>query len=413
MPLPPPPPPPPPAPSQWQPVQQVLPPPPPPAGAPAASWTPYPPPYPPQPRPPDSKLARVLSIAVVIGLLAGAMAVVGAVTRDRGPSHPDDWDPRVADLAAFVEEHRGAPFDHPVYVDFLTAADYSAQTNVEAASLTDEDKSEFDRQEGFFRALGLVAGDIDLFAASNDVSDEGTLAFYNPSDERVRVRGTDVTVDLQVTLVHELTHAWQDQRFDLDAMQAEASDMGASNALTTLVEGDATRVENLYIDQLSDADRTTYESSIPADVAAAGLGDVPDVLLALFGAPYALGPPFLDVLEGEGGIHSIDGAFARPPKTEEQVFDPLAFLAGDEPDDVDIPDVGDDVEVTDSGGFGALGWFLVLAERTDAAAALAAVDGWGGDSYATYDQDGRVCARLDFVGDTAEDTEQMAVELDA
>ena len=53
---------------------------------------------------------------------------------------------------------------------------------------------------------------------STSVSDGGTLAFYDPTDERVRVRGTEMTVGLEVTLVHELTHALQDQHFDLERL---------------------------------------------------------------------------------------------------------------------------------------------------------------------------------------------------
>ena len=49
------------------------------------------------------------------------VAVVTDQFTDDGPGHPDEWDPRVADLAAFVEDERGLDFDHPVYVDFLTA----------------------------------------------------------------------------------------------------------------------------------------------------------------------------------------------------------------------------------------------------------------------------------------------------
>ena len=59
---------------------------------------------------------------IAVGLLViGAVAVVTDQFTDDGPGHPDEWDPRVADLAAFVEDERGLDFDHPVYVDFLTA----------------------------------------------------------------------------------------------------------------------------------------------------------------------------------------------------------------------------------------------------------------------------------------------------
>ena len=47
-----------------------------------------------------------------------------------------------------------------------------------------------------------------------------TLAFYDPRTQDVYVRGTDTTAPAtRVTLAHELTHALQDQHFDLRALQ--------------------------------------------------------------------------------------------------------------------------------------------------------------------------------------------------
>ena len=116
MSLPPPPPPPPPSPDP------LPPPPPPPAAAwePSASaWSHLPPP----PAPPTAGPRRwpaALGVIAVGLLVIGAVAVVTDQFTDDGPGHPDEWDPRVADLAAFVEDERGLDFDHPVYVDFLT-----------------------------------------------------------------------------------------------------------------------------------------------------------------------------------------------------------------------------------------------------------------------------------------------------
>ena len=68
---------------------------------------------------------------------------------------------------------------------------------------------------GFFRAIGLVEGTSDLFGATNQLSGDGTLAYYDPTDQRVRVRGTEQTEAVKATLAHELTHALQDQYFNL------------------------------------------------------------------------------------------------------------------------------------------------------------------------------------------------------
>ena len=56
------------------------------------------------------------------------------------------------------------------------------------------------------------------------------------------MRGTDLSddVDVRITLVHELTHALQDQHFDLTKLDEQVETSGQDFALTALVEGDAT-----------------------------------------------------------------------------------------------------------------------------------------------------------------------------
>ena len=82
------------------------------------------------------------------------------------------------------------------------------------------------------------------------------LAYYDQDEDRIIIRGTEISPALSVTLVHELTHALQDQHFDLD--REDESEDGGDEVFRSLVEGDATRVEDGYIASLSDDDRARY-----------------------------------------------------------------------------------------------------------------------------------------------------------
>ena len=96
-----------------------------------------------------------------------------------------------------------------------------------------------------FRALGLVEGDVDLFDKSNELQGKGIIGYYSYEDERLRVRGTELTPAVESTIVHELTHALQDQNFDLGKRFEEldkaddANSSAASDGFDALVEGDA------------------------------------------------------------------------------------------------------------------------------------------------------------------------------
>ena len=384
---------------------------------------PPPPPPPPAPPSPESSAERDhptlrgpdRALAIAIGVLLTVSCFAAVVRIGSGSSDPGSWDPRVADLAAFVERARGLSFDHPVRVDFLSPAAYTAAVTTDGEDLGEEERAELDVQAAQLRALGVASGDVDLVAAFNQVSDAGTLAFYNPDDESVRVRGTDLSVGLRVTLVHELTHALQDQHFGLADLLGDADDTSESDARRALAEGDATRVEVAYVDEeLSDEERVAYEEEYQAEVdqSVAGTADVPDFLNATFGVPYALGPPFVAMLLDAGGNEGVDDAFRDPPSTEEHLFDPASYLAGEKgkAPDLDLEDLDDAFE---EGPLGPPRWFLILAQRIDANTAFEAALGWGGDAYGTYTKGGRSCVRAVFRGDTETDETEMGEVIDA
>ncbi|MEA2716625.1 MAG: hypothetical protein QOI99_942 [Actinomycetota bacterium] len=352
----------------------------------------------------------ITAVGVVVVLSAGITAVI--VHHDEG-SYPSAWDPRVLDLAHFVERARGARFDHPVPVDFLTPEEYSARTRTDAGALSEEERTQMQQFEGEMRALGILSGNTDLLEVDNDLADAATLAYYDSQEERVVVRGTAVTLGLAVTLVHELTHVLQDQVFALDRYDeaAEAPSSGETFAFDSLVEGDADRIENVYTDSLDQATQDAIDAENEAGLDQYQAKGVPTALDTLFGAIYGLGDSFVTVLESTDG-ESVDGAFDDPPISEEQVFDPFSYLDGDDPIEVAVPGTGGP-ESFDEGDFGAVSLMVVLAERIDPRAALAAATGWGGDAYAVFPRDGRTCIRLDVTGDTDQDTSELARALAA
>lgn len=350
-----------------------------------------------------------VGVAIALVMVAAAVALV-VRDLDSGPPHPDEWDERVVDLAAYVEEARGLEFDHPVFVDFLSPEEYTEEVTTDEESLADEDREDLDRYAGQLRALGVASGELDLFTAYNQVSDSGTLAFYDPVEQRVRVRGTDVSVGLRVTLVHELTHALQDQHFDLERLYDDDLEEGAAVAYRALVEGDALRIEETYIgEELSGDDQAAYDDEYAGQVeeSQADLADVPPFVSASFGVPYAFGQPLVVMIANDGGNTAVDEAFRDPPTTEEHLFDPASFLAGERAEEVDL-DLDDDVDVLEDGPFGTPAWYLVLAERIDPKVAFEAALGWSGDAFAAFERDGRSCLRAVFAGDTRSDDAEMA-----
>ena len=330
------------------------------------------------------------------------------------PDHPDEWDPRVLPIVEFVEAKRFLRFEHPVEIEFLSEEEWREQAKIDEEEILDEDAELLEHGAGLFRAVGLAEGELDLLSDTEELGASGTVGLYVFDDEAIRVRGTELSPKIEATLAHELTHVLQDQHYDIgDRLEAVAEDDTDEESLRVLVEGDADRIEELWVDALPDAEREALDAAREEESTAAGdaLSELPASLVTFFASPYILGPGFMDILEAAKGPQGINAAFDEPPGPEEHVSDPLSYLDRDEESDVQPPEVDGELIEDLDGDFGAVSWYLMLAERIDPVTALAAVDGWGGDEFVAYRGGRRTCAALRFVGEDRAATSAMASAL--
>ena len=353
----------------------------------------------------------VAAIAALVFVLAGGAAVALFLTRDTGPHYPKEWDARVTDIVKFDEATRGLKYKHPVKIEFMSEDDFTKTLTAEDGP-TDEEKAQMQQFTAAYRALGLIGGDVDLLQQTQDIQSGGTLAYYDPKTKVIRVRGTEMTPALRVTLAHEMTHVLQDQYFDLNRLE-KIKDDGAQTAFRAVVEGDAVGVENAYIDQLSPADKQAYDDENQKSGDSSGYDKAPQVLVANFTSPYIVGPPFVATLKAKGGNPAVDEAIKTPPASEAALLDLFTYLKNTTPLTVQPPDLGEGQTKIDASGIGATTWYLMLARRLPAADAIKSIDGWGGDSSLTYTETtGRVCVKARYQGKTSADTDTMAALLD-
>jgi hypothetical protein len=357
-------------------------------------------------------VAAVLAVTLAVGGAVGLLVLRGDGDGD-GVTYPDHWAAKVQPYVDLVEEERDLAFVHPIDVEFLAGDEFRDDVTADEADLSDEDREEIKQVLGMFRAVGLIEGDVDLFKASNDLAGAGIIGYYSYEDERIRIRGTTLTAAAKSTLVHELTHALQDQHFDLGKRQAEFEDnedTAGSTAFDALVEGDAERIETAYRDSLSadELAELVKEEKSRAKTFDKSATEIPKVLRTFSQAPYALGEAMLDLAVLIDGNDAVDDLFDEPPTTEEHLFDPWTLLEDDDPPlEVSTPELLAGEDEIDSGAFGVLSWYVLLAERIPLVAALDAADGWGGDSYVAFERDDRSCVRIHHVSDSAVDRAQM------
>ncbi len=344
-------------------------------------------------------------------LVAGVAAVSTALflelrSGDDEPHYPASWDPRVLPYVKVVEKQRGLTFEHPVAVRFQDPAEFEKGLRADDSKLTAKDKAEIRRTTGMLRALGLLHGDVDLFAAFNDTHTSGTLAYYSFADQRITVRGKNLVLASHATLVHELTHALQDQRFGVGKRMVELAkddhpDDAVADVLDAVVEGDAERTAQLYRDSLRPAQRKrlvaaerAFEKPLLAKVS-----KVPKVVVAYMSAPYALGQALVTTAAQTSTGRGVDDLMVNTPRHDAVLLDPFAIVAREtDAAQVDRPALRDGEKKFDDGEFGAVSWYLMLAERLPLSDALAAVDGWHGDRYVAFERNKQSCVRATFAG---------------
>ena len=307
---------------------------------------------------------------------------------------------------AFVEQHRGLKFKNPVQVTTLDDAAFRQRL------LSDEapDKAEVEKTTKVLRALGLIPKNTDLAKTEDSLLGDAVSGFYDPKSKALFVRGVKLTPYVRQVMVHELTHALQDQWFGIDRPDLDKANDERADAFQALVEGDAVRVDGEYRASLSKSEQKQAEQEENSQ--AGGVDpSVPPALVEVLTFPYEVGPDFTRALLRAGGTSRLDAAFTEPPTTTEQLLHPQKFLAGEGAKAVTAPPA--DGKVIDTGDFGEFGIDLVL-EQGISDGTLSQDDvqragtGWGGDQYVAWDQGGSTCVRDRIVMDTQQDLDEVA-----
>lgn len=373
-----------------------------------------------------------MAMAVALLLLAGAVSAFvvdgdGAptdvsfegrtivVSPDQPPPDLPGIDGEVAaalpEIMRIVQEKRGLLFKEPVQVTLLGDGAFRARLK-EADEADEAAREELKTTERVLQAYGLLDRGVDLDKAAEALLGDAVVGFYDTEEDDLVVRGEKLTPYVRGTFAHELTHALQDQHFDLDREDIEDRDDEASQAFTAVIEGDAVRTEQLYLETLPPEQQKQAEMEEMA--AGGGISpDIPQILFELIGFPYAVGPTFVNEVVANGGQARLDEAFRNPPTTTEEILHPEVFLAGEKPKAVKKPEPDKGKEAIDQGVLGEYGLLLVLGRLLDLQDALPAVQGWGGDRYVAWRDGDRTCARTNLVMDTSEDAREMRTALAA
>jgi hypothetical protein len=145
-----------------------------------------------------------------------------------------------------VEDLRGLQFERPVRVAVTDRDGFLAyaKKRIEKTTSTEE----IEAQELVAKLTGMLPPDYDLLGETLKVLEEQVGGFYDPSENAFYLMDSFGGDLARVILAHELTHALDDQHYDIDGMlEKRKGDSDAVFAFSAVVEGSGTAVMNAWM----------------------------------------------------------------------------------------------------------------------------------------------------------------------
>ncbi len=273
--------------------------------------------------------------------------------------------------------------------------------------------------ETLYKELGLMPRDVSLEALWLELLTSQVAGLYDDKTKHMYVvsKSGEIGPIEEITYAHEYTHALQDQRFGLRSVMGDATDQSdRSMARAALVEGDATLLMSLWAQGNLTAAQLGQVAGASDPASEAVIARMPAILKDPLLFPYTNGLQLALGAFSSGGFEAVDGLYANPPDSTEQVLHPDKLAAREAPVKVSFPDdlatrLGDGWKVSLQDTFGELLLEIMLREG-GADATYDAAAGWGGDRVALLEGPaGEVAVVLDTAWDTADDAAQFEAAL--
>ncbi len=336
------------------------------------------------------------------------------VARPKGKLAPKTARTKIATITNKVEEVRGLGLRRPVEVRFLTQEELAVRWKIDMKRHWPEHERLAD--EKAMVAFGFMSARSDLSKLVDESVGEGIAGFYEFDSKGLFVIGDhkDLGAFDQVTIAHEITHAMQDQTYDLDGMFARVEkDDDRALVLRALVEGDAMLSESLYQGKARlDREELMVEAA-EESLFYQSYREAPPVLglTALF--PYVQGAEWVRQLHDRQGWSGVNAAYKRLPASTEQILHPEKYTQGDQPVSVKLPNLvpvlgkgWKQLHTNTLGEYQAL--VLVSGGDTSQQVYTRAAAGWEGDKYGVYSETSGAGSAL--VWESRWETEKDATE---
>ncbi len=300
---------------------------------------------------------------------------------------------QIEKILSDVAKLRDLPVKRPIQIGVL---DRSQLEKTLAKQINEEiPANKIKGETALYRQLGMLPKDFNYQKFMVDLYTEQIGGFYDPKTRELNlIKGTPLTgLDQQMLIAHELTHALQDQHYELQKYLSQGSENDDQNlARTSLIEGDATVTAMEYIQQRAENKPVQGLFEMLGSVVNSArqmqsfekFRSAPKFIQESLTFPYDQGSQFVNAFRQDGWSWSdIKLLYTNPPNATEHILHPSTYLEGQAPQPVNfsLKNYFKGSTVLTGSVWGELSYRQYLAHHLDWREAKDAAQGWQGDRY--------------------------------
>jgi hypothetical protein len=311
----------------------------------------------------------------------------------------------VDDILHFASEDTGLPIKREVKRRIVSRE--QVEKYIGEKFKDDADRIRFERSELVQKKFGLLPRDFNLHDFLIKLLGEQVAGYYDEKTKTMNLLDWNEPDLQRPVMAHELTHALQDQSYNLEKMskredEVEKRGMKDLDALirsdeqstcrSAVLEGQAMIVLLDYV--LAPSEQSVAKMPGVVDMMGATMDkshdspvfdSAPLILQEELAFPYRQGMKFIrDLLVAGGKQLAYKGVLERLPQTTREVMEPKEYLAGHRVPPLLLPDFGflkKEYEPFDAGAVGELDVNILLRVYADDDVAKRLTPEWRGGSY--------------------------------
>jgi hypothetical protein len=336
-----------------------------------------------------------LALALAASALALSLAPAGAAQRAATRRVPKAVNPKTAavreataEVLKETSELRKLPVLRQVRSDAQSRADIEQMLVRNLNRSTTPEELRMSDLE--LKKLGLVPPDFELRSFMIKLLTEQVAGYYDPRTGEFHLADWIDLDGQKPVMAHELTHALQDQHFNLRRFENwPKHDSDAELAAHALIEGDAMVAMTQYVLRSPLRQLAMLKSMLLGGGSTEVYNSAPRVLRESLVFPYVQGSAWAGEVYRRGGWEMVSASYKQLPQSTEQILHPEKYFAREAPTKLAVKDIsaalGKGWRLGDHDVNGEWGYYLVLDEFLQSKAdSQKAADGWGGDRYSLY-----------------------------